>query len=213
MGYKRCLTVAGSQGQESNIVIFIFTKPRTNFMAEVGLISSEQQLDVALTRDKKLLIVVMNMRIWNAEFVRAAKKGSSRYPAGCLKNTVDKRDVLRWLDRETVERAFDSIQPQRMPAAPGSTTQTQKKEQRTDTIITQSARAVDDEVAKANLQIKRIELNDSIEGRTKSSRCRDGRDEVDGSPAGQPQYSTERSGCTTAGSSCEVEGERRWKPG
>ena len=168
VGYKRCLTVDGSQGQESNIVIFMFTKPRASSMAEVGFISSYRRLNVALTRAKKLLIVVVNLRIWNAEFVRAAKKGSSRYLASFLKDAVDKGDVLRWVDRETVERAFDSNQPQKMAAASGLTPQTQKKEQRTDTSITQSATAVDDEVAKAILQIERMELDDSIEAERKA---------------------------------------------
>ncbi|KUM60508.1 hypothetical protein ACN42_g6634 [Penicillium freii] len=181
VGYKRCLTVDGSQGQESNIVIFMFTKPRTNSMAEVGFMSSYQRLNLALTRAKKLLIVAANLRIWNAEFVRAAKTGSSRYLAGFLKDAVDKGDVLRWVDRETVERAFDSTQPQKtatasrptpqprkMAAASGLTPRTQKKEQRTDTNITRSARAVDDEVAEARLQIKRMKLDDSIEAERKA---------------------------------------------
>jgi hypothetical protein len=57
---------------------------------------------VALTRATKLLIVVVNLRIWNEEFVRAAKKGSSRYLAGFLKDAVDKGDVLKWVDRNTI---------------------------------------------------------------------------------------------------------------
>ena len=99
----------------------MLTKPRTNSMTEVGFISSYRRLNMALTRAKKLLIVVVTLRIWNAEFVRAAKKGSARYLAGFLKDAVDKGDVLRWVDRETVERVFDSTQPQKMAAASGST--------------------------------------------------------------------------------------------
>jgi hypothetical protein len=137
-------------------------------MTEVGFISSYRPLNMALTRAKKLLIVVVAQRIWNAEFVRAAKKCSSRYLAGFLKDAVDKGDVLRWVNRETVEWAFDSTQPQKMAAASGSTPRTQKKEQRTDTSITRSARAVDDEVAKATLQIERMELDDSIEAERKA---------------------------------------------
>ncbi|OGE55855.1 hypothetical protein PENARI_c003G12027 [Penicillium arizonense] len=146
----------------------MLTKPRTNSMTEVGFISSYRRLNMALTRAKKLLIVVVTLRIWNAEFVTAAKKGSSRYLAGFLKDAVDKGDILRWVNRETVERAFDSTQPQKMAAASGSTPRTQKKEQRTDASITRSARAVDDEVAKATLQIERMELDDSIEAERKA---------------------------------------------
>jgi uncharacterized protein (DUF3084 family) len=69
---------------------------------------------------------------------------------------------------EIMERAIDSTQPQKVAAASDSTPRTQKKEQRTDTSITRSARAVDDEVAKATLQIERMELDDSIEAERKA---------------------------------------------
>jgi hypothetical protein len=63
-------------GPRANIVIFMFTKPRSNFMTEVGFISTYRRLNVVLTRAKKHLIMVVNLRIWNTEFVRAAKKVS-----------------------------------------------------------------------------------------------------------------------------------------
>ena len=172
MKYNRCLTVDGSQGQESNVVIFMFTKPRTNAMTEVGFLSSYQRLNMALTRAKKLLIVVVNLRIWNAKFVSAAKGGSSRYLSSFLKDAVDKNDVLEWVGRETVERAFDSTQQQKMATASRSTPQPQKmaadsrpahspqkQEQSTATSTSWSAKAVDDELVKVTLKMKQLELD------------------------------------------------------
>jgi hypothetical protein len=162
--YNQCLTVDGSQGQEFNVVIFMFTKPRTNSMTEVGLLSSPQRLNVALTRAKKLLIVVVSLRIWNAKFVSAAKAGSSRYLASFLKDAVDKGDVLEWVGRETVERLLDSTQQQKMTTSSRPAPSSQKKEQSTATSSSRSARAVDDELAKATLKMKQLALDkDSME--------------------------------------------------
>ena len=61
--YTRYLTVDGSQGQESNVIIFMFTNHRTHAVNEVGALSSSRQLNVALARAKKLLIVVVTLRI------------------------------------------------------------------------------------------------------------------------------------------------------
>ena len=80
--YNRCLTVDGSQRQESSVVIFMFTKPRTHAVTEVGALSSSRRLNVALTLAKKLLIVVVSLRIWNAKSFSVAKGCFSRYLVG-----------------------------------------------------------------------------------------------------------------------------------
>lgn len=124
--YNRCLTVDGSQGQESNVVIFMFTKPRTNSTNEVGFMFNYQRLNVALTRAKKLLVVIVNLRIWNARFVSATKTGSHRYLSSFLKDAVDKGDVLEWVGRETVERPSDSTKRQTTATASRATPPPQK---------------------------------------------------------------------------------------
>ncbi|KAJ5744729.1 hypothetical protein N7533_009599 [Penicillium manginii] len=102
--YDRCLTVDGSQGQESNVVIFMFTKPRTFSTTDVGFVSHYQRLNVAMTRARKLLVAVVNLRIWNQQFRTNAKLGSTRYLASFLQDAVDKGHVLQWVGTETVER-------------------------------------------------------------------------------------------------------------
>ncbi|KAJ5942100.1 hypothetical protein N7516_002268 [Penicillium verrucosum] len=115
--YGRCVTVDGSQGQESNVVIFMFTKPRTAELTGLGFLSSYQRLNVAMTRAKKLMIVVVNMRIWNERFVAIAKSRNTRFLAGLLQHAVDKRDVLRWEGPSTLNRPFESAGPPQPSAA------------------------------------------------------------------------------------------------
>lgn len=114
--YGRCVTVDGSQGQESNVVIFMFTKPRTAELTGLGFLSDYQRLNEAMTRAKKLMIAVVNMRIWNERFVAIAKSRNTRFLAGLLQHAVDKRDVLRWEGPSTVHRPFESAGPPFNPA-------------------------------------------------------------------------------------------------
>ncbi|KAJ5686613.1 hypothetical protein N7536_009232 [Penicillium majusculum] len=93
--YGRCVMVDGSQGQESNVVIFMFTKLRTAELTGLGFLSSYQRLNVAMTRAKKLMIAVVNMGIWNERFVAIAKSRNTRFLAGLLQHAVDKGDILR----------------------------------------------------------------------------------------------------------------------
>ncbi|KGO45305.1 hypothetical protein PEXP_059190 [Penicillium expansum] len=109
--YGRCVTVDGSQGQESNVVIFMFTKPRTAELTGLGFLSSYQRLNVTMTRAKKLMIAVVNMGIWNERFVAIAKSRNTRFLAGLLQHAVDKRDILRWEGPSTVHRPFESAAP------------------------------------------------------------------------------------------------------
>lgn len=106
--YGRCVMVDGSQGQESNVVIFMFTKPRTAELTGLGFLSSYQRLNVAMTRAKKLMIAVVNMGIWNERFVAIAKSRNTRFLAGLLQHAVDKGDILRWEGPSTVHRPFES---------------------------------------------------------------------------------------------------------
>ncbi|KAJ6103638.1 hypothetical protein N7486_003860 [Penicillium sp. IBT 16267x] len=115
--YHRCLTVDSAQGSESNVAIFMFTKPRTNSTAEVGFLSDYRRLNVALTRAKKLMVAVGNLTIWNADFVKKASGGSSRFLASFLKDAIEKRDVLNRVGAETVERVVGSNLEQQMPAS------------------------------------------------------------------------------------------------
>ncbi|KUM55408.1 hypothetical protein ACN42_g11869, partial [Penicillium freii] len=109
--YGRCVTVDGSQGQESNVVIFMFTKPRTAELTGLGFLSSYQRLNVAMTRAKKLMVAVVNMGIWNERFVAIAKSRNTRFLAGLLQHAVDKGDILRWEGPSTVHRPFESAAP------------------------------------------------------------------------------------------------------
>ncbi|KAJ5328947.1 hypothetical protein N7452_009337 [Penicillium brevicompactum] len=87
--YDQCLTIDGSQGQETNVIIFMFTKPRTNAKSEVGFLASYHRSNVALTRAKKLLIVVANLEIWNKRWAEAAKNSSTRYLGSFFTDRVD----------------------------------------------------------------------------------------------------------------------------
>ncbi|CAG8047206.1 unnamed protein product [Penicillium olsonii] len=118
--YGRCVTVDGSQGQESNVVIFMFTKPHTVNFTGLGFLSSYQRLNVAMTRAKKLMIVVVNMRIWNERFAVKAKTGNTRFLASLLQDAVNKRDVLRWEGPPTVYRPFESPAPPRASLRPSA---------------------------------------------------------------------------------------------
>ena len=111
--YNRCVTIDGLQGQESNVIIFMFTKPHTNATPDVGFVAHYQRLNVALTRAKKLLVVIANLRIWNQKFISRAKQGSGRYLASFLQDAMDKGDVLPWVGQETVERLVDPAQQKR----------------------------------------------------------------------------------------------------
>ncbi|KAJ5999802.1 hypothetical protein N7481_000211 [Penicillium waksmanii] len=57
-----------------------------------------------MTRARKLLVAVVNLRIWNQHFCTQAKLGSARYLASFLQDAVDKGHVLQWVGTETVER-------------------------------------------------------------------------------------------------------------
>ncbi|KAJ5951318.1 uncharacterized protein N7479_009731 [Penicillium vulpinum] len=119
--YDRCLTIDGSQGQEANVIIFIFTKPRTSDESEVGFLASYHRLNVALTRTKKLLILVANLGIWNKRWAGAAKNGSTRYLGSFLTDAFAKNDILKWEGTKTVTERVDGTQkPKAIVSMPAS---------------------------------------------------------------------------------------------
>lgn len=105
--YNRCLTTHESLGQESNVVIFLFTKPRNSTLLDARFVSNCQELNVALTCAKQLLIVVANLRIWENKFISTAKAGSRRYLASFLQAVIDKGHKLTWVGQETVTKRVE----------------------------------------------------------------------------------------------------------
>lgn len=77
------------------MIIFMFTKSRTSDKSEVGFLASYHRLNVALTRAKKLLIVVANLGIWNKRWAAAAKNGPTRYLGSFLTDVFAKNDILK----------------------------------------------------------------------------------------------------------------------
>ncbi|KAK9848550.1 hypothetical protein MYU51_016593 [Penicillium brevicompactum] len=116
--YDQCLTIDGSQGQEANVIIFILINPRTSRKSEVGVLASYQRLNVALTRAKKLLIVVANLEIWNKRWAEAAKNSSTRYLSSFLTDRVDgtqKPKAIVSLSASSMRKAPSAPQPAASP--------------------------------------------------------------------------------------------------
>ncbi|KAJ5506760.1 hypothetical protein N7453_005717 [Penicillium expansum] len=172
--YGRCVTVDGSQGQESNVVIFMFTKPRTAELTGLGFLSSYQRLNVAMTRAKKLMIAVVNMGIWNERFVAVAKSRNTRFLAGLLQHAVDKRDILRWEGPSTVHRPFESAAP---TAAPGPRTTSSPQKKAPVARETPSPRksvrpTANDDLAEVTSKLKDVSMSDAEQQARKRDRDR-----------------------------------------
>ncbi|KAJ5366982.1 hypothetical protein N7541_000923 [Penicillium brevicompactum] len=118
--YDRCLTIDGSQGQEANVIISMFTQPRTSAKSEVGFLASHHRLNVALNRAKKLLIVVANLEIWNKRWAEDVKKGSNRYLGSFLTDVFAKNDILKWDGAKAVTERVDGTQRPKAIVSPVS---------------------------------------------------------------------------------------------
>ncbi|KAJ9272359.1 hypothetical protein DTO212C5_1544 [Paecilomyces variotii] len=60
------LTVDACQGSEANIVIFLMAKPSDlDERRSAGFVADSQRLNVALSRARKVLIIVGNLDVWN----------------------------------------------------------------------------------------------------------------------------------------------------
>ncbi|KNG84684.1 hypothetical protein ANOM_006993 [Aspergillus nomiae NRRL 13137] len=62
--YRDNLTVDAAQGQEAPSVVFLMTKPSQN-VASAGFMADANRLNIALSRAKKVMIIIGNLRDWN----------------------------------------------------------------------------------------------------------------------------------------------------
>ena len=63
------LTIDACQGSEANIVIFLMNKPWDLDGRSAGFVTDSQRLNVALSRARKVLIIVGNLAVWNKESI------------------------------------------------------------------------------------------------------------------------------------------------
>ncbi|KAJ9193203.1 hypothetical protein DTO164E3_8027 [Paecilomyces variotii] len=97
------LTVDACQGSEANIVIFLMTKPSDSDGKSAGFVADSQRLNVALSRARKVLIIVGNLSIWNkGAIARLSQVKGTRFLVSLLRDVSEKGDTLTWCDRRTV---------------------------------------------------------------------------------------------------------------
>ncbi|KAJ9220017.1 hypothetical protein DTO207G8_5296 [Paecilomyces variotii] len=97
------LTVDACQGSEANIVIFLITKPSDSDGKSAGFVADSQRLNVALSRARKVLIIVGNLGIWNkGAIARLSQDKGTRFLVSLLRDVSEKGDTLTWCDRRTV---------------------------------------------------------------------------------------------------------------
>ncbi|KAJ6024648.1 hypothetical protein N7540_005445 [Penicillium herquei] len=80
----------------------MLTKPSTDSLSHVGFLNDFSRLNFALTRVRKLLLLVGNLDLCNPAFVKKAKNGSSCFLAGFLEDLATKQDITRWRGPESV---------------------------------------------------------------------------------------------------------------
>ncbi|KAF7160020.1 hypothetical protein CNMCM5623_005566 [Aspergillus felis] len=105
IGFNENLTVDAVQGSESPVVVFLMTKPSRNPVS-VGFVGDRNRLNIALSRAQKVLIIIGNLMVWNAEAAKAIQNSTgnrNRLLLDLLWDVTQKGHTLTWHGAETVE--------------------------------------------------------------------------------------------------------------
>ncbi|PKY06173.1 P-loop containing nucleoside triphosphate hydrolase protein [Aspergillus campestris IBT 28561] len=104
IAYRDNLTIDAAQGSEAPLVIFSMTKPSAD-ARKVGFIADVNRLNVALSRAQKVLVIIGNLRTWNAQAIKELKANAhrrNRCLIGRLEDVTARRHTLTWADIRTV---------------------------------------------------------------------------------------------------------------
>jgi AAA domain len=126
--YNDNLTVDSTQGQEANVVIYMLVRPSQD-ADKVGFVANKPRLNVALSRAKKVLIVIGNLAVWNkAKQKELGNRSSLRPLVNLLGDVARKGDVIDWstevthvadnfgvLTLETDPIETDPVEPEPIP--------------------------------------------------------------------------------------------------
>ncbi|KAE8323855.1 P-loop containing nucleoside triphosphate hydrolase protein [Aspergillus sergii] len=102
--YRDNLTVDAAQGQEAPIVVFLMTKPSEN-AASPGFVADANRLNVALSRAKKVMIIIGNLAVWDDKGIIKIHRSvghRARLLVDLLKDVTSMRHTLTWTGEETV---------------------------------------------------------------------------------------------------------------
>lgn len=95
--FNENLTIDGSHGQEAEVVIYMLVRPSED-PRQVGFVANKARLNVALSRAKKLFIIIGNLNAWNQEQRQILKRNRpNKQLVEFLDDVEEKRDVVNWL--------------------------------------------------------------------------------------------------------------------
>ncbi|OGM48566.1 hypothetical protein ABOM_002485 [Aspergillus bombycis] len=100
--YRDNLTVDATQGQEAPIVMFLMTKPSQN-VASAGFMADTNRLNIVLSRAKKVMIIIGNLRDWNNNGIAKMKQSvgkRARFLIDLIRDVTARRHTLTWAGPE-----------------------------------------------------------------------------------------------------------------
>lgn len=106
IGVGENMTVVTSQGQEANVVICLMTKPSANIRS-VHFLADRHWMSVALSRAKKVLIIIGNMQHGFNQETRARLKssGKNKLLVAFLEDVMEKNHIMTYQGSETFTAA------------------------------------------------------------------------------------------------------------
>ncbi|QKX58553.1 uncharacterized protein TRUGW13939_05678 [Talaromyces rugulosus] len=97
VNFNENVTIDTSQGQEAEIAIYMLVRPSWN-PHEVGIVADKRRLNVALSRAKRLLIVIGDLNAWDQQQRQSlAKRRAKKQLVEFLNDMAKKQDVVNWL--------------------------------------------------------------------------------------------------------------------
>ncbi|KAJ9222120.1 hypothetical protein DTO027B5_5086 [Paecilomyces variotii] len=97
------LTVDASQGSEAKIVIYLMTKPSDCEGHKTGFLVDKQRMNVALSRAKKVQIIIGNLEVWNTQAIeRLKRRYKNDFLVKLLEDVSAKGHTVTWCGPSTV---------------------------------------------------------------------------------------------------------------